>query len=194
MKPSVEAKAPAERSRTLRGEVAPTGAATSGTGTRHLCGSERRMGPKGEQRLQGETVAARARTYDDRRRGGSVVDGEGGRAITTRERGQRCGDNRSGTRVRRPARGVSAANGARDAVLGPALALGGADASSCFGAGPARRVRVPAGIAAETNAPGGAKRRRPGPTPEDAGRCRCYYYYYCGCACRGAGVRKCCGL
>jgi hypothetical protein len=193
VKPSLGAKAPAERSRTRRGEVAQMGAATSGTGTHHLCGSEGRMGAKGEPQQQGAAVATRARAYDDRRRGGSVVDGEGGRAVTTREQGQHRGDNRSGTCVRRPARGVSAANGARDVVLGPALALGGADAGSCFGAGPARRVRVPAGIAAETNAPGGAKRRRSGPTPEDVGRCRCYGYYCCGCACRGAGVLKCCG-
>ena len=151
------------------------------------------MGAKGEPQQQGAAVATRARAYVDRRRGGSVVDGEGGRAVTTRKRGQHRGNNRSGTCVRRPARGVSAANGARDIVLGPALALGGADAGPCFGAGTARRVRVPAGIAAETNAPGGAKRRRSGPTPEDVGRCRCYCYYCCGCACRGAGVLKCCG-
>jgi hypothetical protein len=155
------------------------------------------MGAKGERRLQGETVAARARTYDDRRRGGSVVDGEGGRAITTRERGQRRGGDRSGTCGWRPVWGVSAAgaeaNGARDAVLGSALVLGGADASSCVGAGPARRVHVPAGDAAATNAPGGAKQRRTGPTPEDVGPW-CYLpagslERWCGCT---AGVAMLC--
>ena len=57
---------------------------------RRLCGSESRMGASVELRVRGEaSLLQRARTCDNRRRGGSGDDGGvGGRAMTTWERGQ----------------------------------------------------------------------------------------------------------
>jgi hypothetical protein len=57
---------------------------------RRLCGSESRMGASVELRVRGEaSLLQRARTCDNRRRGGSGDDGgNGGRAMTTWERWQ----------------------------------------------------------------------------------------------------------
>jgi hypothetical protein len=62
----------------------------SSKGMRRLCGSESRMGASVELRVRGEaSLLQRARTCDNRRRGGSGDDGgNGGRAMTTWERGQ----------------------------------------------------------------------------------------------------------